>query len=62
MKDFYSIQKSEGFKHIIEDRELFIYENNILLAHLNQNEIMDMLKALKVATRDFQNGFLYKKL
>lgn len=44
------------YKHTIADKTLYIEKDGVVLK-LNQFEIMDVLKALGVATDDFRAGF-----
>jgi hypothetical protein len=50
--------KNGGYKHIIQDKTLYLEKNGIKM-ELNDDEVMQMLKALGIATSDFQRGFKY---
>lgn len=45
-----------GYKHIIEDKTLYITKDGITMK-LTDDEVMQVLKALGIATADFRSGF-----
>ena len=46
------------YKHIISDKTLYIEKDGVQIK-LDQFEIMDVLKALGIATADFKKGFYF---
>ncbi len=46
------------YKHVIKDKTLYIKKDGVEIK-LNQYEIMEILKTLGIATRDFQSGFYF---
>ena len=45
-----------GYKHIIEDKTLYITKDGVTMK-LTDDEVMQVLKALGIATADFRSGF-----
>ncbi len=58
--DFYAIQiwdETESYKHVIADKKLLIYNNGKLVITLQPDDVIKMLKALKVADHSFMKGY-----
>lgn len=49
-------KKNGGYKHIIEDKTLYITKDGVTMK-LIDDEVMQVLKALGIATADFRSGF-----
>jgi len=50
------LKENGGFKHIIKNKNLYIFKDGVSVM-LTDDEIMEMLKALGVATKDFRKGY-----
>lgn len=65
MKSFYTIQKINDktplYQHKIQDKQLMICDGKNIIVELNDQEIMRMLKALGIATNDFEAGFKFQE-
>lgn len=58
--EFYVIdmnQSKEMYKHLIQDKVLYIMKDKKIILELKDKEIMKMLEPLGIATKDFKNGF-----
>lgn len=55
--DFYN-KYNNGYSHIIEGKELHISKGNKTII-LNDDEIIQVLKTLGIATKDFLKGYKF---
>jgi len=56
---FYSTQElneGEMYKHVLQDKKLYITKDDTTILELDSDQIGSMLKALGVVGRDFFNG------
>jgi len=52
-------ESDDAYAHRIQGMKLYIEQDDKFIT-LNDDEIMDMLEKLGIATSDFKNGYWYK--